>query len=215
MEGYQLDIWKLINQGALATYPLLALSVIGLAVILERAWALRNIVGTTADLALAVGRSLASFDLAGALKTCRGAAPCPAQRIFTRLLEAGSGRSADELKRVAEDGQYEEVQRLSASLWVLGTIGSSAPFIGLFGTVVGIIKAFQSMAVTGAGGFTVVAAGISEALIATALGLGVAIIALMFYNYFQSRMERIEATLRIHSARLAEAVANGGRTHGS
>ena len=59
-----------------------------------------------------------------------------------------------------------------------------------------------------------VAAGISEALIATALGLGVAIIALLFYNYFQSRVERIEATLRIHSARLADAVANGGSTHG-
>jgi biopolymer transport protein ExbB len=213
MEGYQLDVWKLINQGALATYPLLVLSVIGLAVILERLWALRNVVRSTAELALAVGRSLASFDLAGALKTCRSAPPCPAQRIFTRLLEAGGDRSADELKRVAEDGQYEEVQRLSASLWVLGTIGSSAPFIGLLGTVVGIIKAFQSMAITGAGGFSIVAAGISEALIATALGLGVAIIALMFYNYFQSRVERIEATLRIHAARLADAVANGRRSH--
>ena len=215
MEGYQLDIWKLINQGALATYPLLALSVIALAVILERLWALRNVVRSTVELAVAIGRSLATLDPAGALKTCRGAAPCPAQRVFSRLLEADSGRSADELKRVAEDGQYEEVQRLSASLWVLGTIGSSAPFIGLFGTVVGIIKAFQSMAITGTGGFTVVAAGISEALIATALGLAVAIIALMFYNYFQSRVERIEAVLRIHAALLADAVANGGRSHGS
>jgi biopolymer transport protein ExbB/TolQ len=61
----------------------------------------------------------------------------------------------------------------------------------------------------------VVAAGISEALIATALGLAVAIIALIFYNYFQTRIERIEATLRIYSARLVEAVANGGRAHGA
>jgi biopolymer transport protein ExbB len=215
VEGYQLDIWKLINQGAIATYPLIALSIVGVAVIIERLWTFRNVVGSTIELAVAIGRPLAALDLAGALGVCRQAAPCPAQRVFARLLEAGTAGSAEELKRVAEDGQYEEVQRLSASLWVLGTIGSSAPFIGLFGTVVGIIKAFQAMAITGAGGFTVVAAGISEALIATALGLGVAIVALMFYNYFQSRVERIEATLRIHSTRLADAVANGGRAHGS
>jgi len=214
VEGYELDIWKLINQGAIATYPLIALSVVGVAVILERLWTFRNVVGSTIELAVAIGRPLAALDLAGALAVCRQAPPCPAQRVFARLLETGTVRSAEELKRAAEDGQYEEVQRLSASLWVLGTIGSSAPFIGLFGTVVGIIKAFQAMAITGAGGFTVVAAGISEALIATALGLGVAIVALMFYNYFQSRVERIEATLRIHSVRLADAVANGGRADG-
>jgi biopolymer transport protein ExbB len=133
--------------------------------------------------------------------------------VFLRLLESRTSQS-EALASVAEGGQFEEVQRLSASLWILGTIGSSAPFIGLFGTVVGIIKAFQAMAVTGAGGFSVVAAGISEALIATALGLAVAIIALIFYNYFQSRVERVEAALRIHSTRLVEAVANGKVDHG-
>lgn len=215
MEGYELDLWKLIHQGALATYPLILLSVLGLAVILERLWAMRNVIGSTAELAVAVGKPLTSGDVAGARTVCEAAAPCPAQRIFLRLLESRASKSTEELATVAEGGQYEEVQRLSASLWILGTIGSSAPFIGLLGTVVGIIKAFQAMAATGAGGFTVVAAGISEALIATALGLAVAIIALMFYNYFQSRLERIEATLRIHSTRLVEAVANGRVAHGA
>lgn len=215
MEGYEIDIWKLIQQGALATYPLITLSVVGFAIILERLWALRNVMRSTAQLAVAAGLPLADFNIPGALEVCRQAAPCPAKRVFLKLIESHAGRSAEELKRVAEDGQYEEVHRLSDSLWVLGTIGSSAPFIGLFGTVMGIIKAFQNMAMTGAGGFTVVAAGISEALIATALGLAVAIVSLMFYNYFQSRVERIEATLRIHSARLADAVANGARHHGA
>jgi biopolymer transport protein ExbB len=214
MEGYQLDVWKLIQQGALATYPLIILSVVALAVILERLWALRNAIRGIVELAIALGRPLASANVAAALEICRAAEPSPAQRVFLRLLESNASRSADDLKRVAEDGQFEEVQRLASPLWVLGTIGSSAPFIGLFGTVVGIIKAFQSMALTGAGGFTVVAAGISEALIATALGLAVAIIALMFYNYFQSRVERIETALRIHAARVADAVANGGSGHG-
>jgi biopolymer transport protein ExbB len=215
MDGYELDLWKLIHQGALATYPLILLSIVGVAVILERLWIMRNVMRRTIQLAVAVGHPLTRGDLAAALQVCRGAEPGPAQRVFLKLLESHAGDSAEKLASVAEDGQFEEVQRLSASLWILGTIGSSAPFIGLFGTVVGIIKAFQNMAATGAGGFTVVAAGISEALIATALGLAVAIVALMFYNYFQSRVERIEATLRIHSARLAEAVANSRSGHGN
>jgi biopolymer transport protein ExbB len=215
MQGYHLDIWKLIQQGALATYPLILMSVVGCAVIIERLWALRNTIRLTAELAVAVAQPLSRMDVTGAVDACRRAAPGPGQRVFLKLLQHDARRSAEELKRVAEDGQFEEVQQLSSSLWVLGTIGSSAPFIGLFGTVVGIIKAFQNMAMTGGGGFTIVAAGISEALIATALGLAVAIIALLFYNYFQNRVERIEATLRIHATRLAEAVANGGSGHGA
>lgn len=214
MEGYELDLWRLIHQGALATYPLIMFSIVGVAVIMERLWTMRNVMRSTVELAVAIGHSLARGDVASALETCRGAEPGPAQRVFLKLLESHGGRSAEQLTSVAENGQFEEVQRLSASLWILGTIGSSAPFVGLFGTVIGIIKAFQSMAATGAGGFTVVAGGISEALIATALGLGVAIVALMFYNYFQSRIERIEAMLRIQSVRLAEAVTNGRSDHG-
>jgi biopolymer transport protein ExbB len=88
---------------------------------------------------------------------------------------------------VLATSRQEAATRLKRGLWVIGTIGSLAPFIGLFGTVVGIIKAFHEMAVQGSGGFTVVAAGISEALVATAAGLAVAILALGAYNYLQVR----------------------------
>ncbi len=77
---------------------------------------------------------------------------------------------------------------LKRYLWLLGTIGSSAPFIGLFGTVIGIIKSFESIAASGKAGFAVVAAGLGEALIATAAGIIVAVIAVIFYNYFQTRL---------------------------
>lgn len=85
----------------------------------------------------------------------------------------------------------ETREGLKKYLWILGTIGSSAPFIGLFGTVVGIIKSFQSIAASGKSGFTVVAAGLSEALIATAAGILVAVIAVVFYNYFQTSLNTI------------------------
>lgn len=77
---------------------------------------------------------------------------------------------------------------LKRYLWLLGTIASASPFIGLFGTVIGIIKSFQSIADAGKGGFAVVASGLSEALIATAAGIIVAVIAVIFFNYFQSRL---------------------------
>ena len=81
-------------------------------------------------------------------------------------------------------------------LWMLGTIGSLAPFIGLFGTVWGIMKSFHDMAMQGSGGFAVVAAGISEALVATAVGLLVAILALAVYNYLQVTVGRDHRRLR-------------------
>ena len=80
------------------------------------------------------------------------------------------------------------VLSLKRYLWALGTVGSSAPFVGLFGTVVGILKAFQSMSVAGTGGFKVVSQGIAAALVATAAGLLVAIYAVIAYNYFVARI---------------------------
>ena len=82
-------------------------------------------------------------------------------------------------------------------LWALGTVGSSAPFVGLFGTVVGILKAFQSMSVAGAGGFKVVSQGIAAALVATAAGLMVAIYAIVAYNYFVARVNAIAVQYRL------------------
>lgn len=81
-------------------------------------------------------------------------------------------------------------QNLDHGLVILGTLGNNAPFIGLFGTVVGIIQAFHDLAKNPAGGPSVVMAGISEALIATAIGLVVAIPAVIAYNSFQRLVKR-------------------------
>jgi biopolymer transport protein ExbB/TolQ len=80
---------------------------------------------------------------------------------------------------------------LRRGLSALATIGSTAPFVGLFGTTFGIINAFIAISVTGAGGLSAISAGISEALVTTALGLFVAVPAIWAYNYFISRIERI------------------------
>jgi len=86
-------------------------------------------------------------------------------------------------------------QELKKGLPVLATIATSAPFIGLFGTISGIINAFRGMALTGSGGIGAVAGGISEALVTTAFGIGVAVIALWCFNTLNTRIEVIGAEM--------------------
>lgn len=103
---------------------------------------------------------------------------------------------------------------LRQNLWLLGTIASASPFIGLFGTVVGILRSFQEMAKSGSGGFTVVAAGISESLIATAAGIVVAVIAVMAFNAFQTRWSGIVLLIRIYTEELAEILGQVVQSEG-
>lgn len=90
-----------------------------------------------------------------------------------------------------ESMTMKQQQRLDKRLTILGTIGSNAPFAGLLGTVLGIIKAFNDLAFNTEGGPSVVMAGIAEALVATAIGLLVAIPAVVFFNYFKNRQKGI------------------------
>jgi biopolymer transport protein ExbB len=110
--------------------------------------------------------------------------------------------------------RQELVQGLKRHLWVLGTIGSSAPFIGLLGTVVGIVRSFHSMALTGSGGFAVVAAGISEALIATAVGLVVAVVSLVAYNALVTIVNNFGAFLRFRIEEMAATLKTEEMEHG-
>jgi biopolymer transport protein ExbB len=121
-------------------------------------------------------------------------------------------------QRVREAIDQElEVQSavLSRNLSILATIASTAPYIGLFGTVLGILMAFREIAATGQTGASVVAGGISEALTATAIGLGVAIPAVMAYNFFNHRVNDLILIVETHTLDIASrlpdlAPAGGG-----
>ena len=213
MEG--LSVLDMIRTGWIATYPLILFSVVTMSIILERAWSLRRMVSGSLALAAEICPPLERGDFETALGAAQARGGTPAGRIFTDVIARHSSDSLEYLSDLTEDKRFEELEALKGPLWVLATVGSSAPFIGLFGTVIGIVKAFHNMAIMGSGGFSVVAAGISEALIATALGLGVAIIAVIFFNYFQTRVERIEAALTIASNRVLDALHVGRKLHGA
>ncbi len=94
------------------------------------------------------------------------------------------------LEQIMESQKILEKMAMEKNLLVLGTLGSNAPFIGLFGTVLGIIKAFNDLALAGTSGPTVVMRGVSEALVATAVGLLIAIPCVAAFNYFQNLVKR-------------------------
>jgi biopolymer transport protein ExbB/TolQ len=124
----------------------------------------------------------------------------------------------DNIGRLMDRSKEREVANMRRGLSALATISSSAPFVGLFGTVFGIITAFQNMAdpSKGGGGLGTVSAGISEALLTTAVGLGVAIVSVWFYNYFNSRVDELtidvtETAGEVLDTMVRDARAAGGR----
>ena len=202
-----LNFLQIIHKGAIATYPLIIMSVLSVAVVLERLWSLRNIGSVTLRLSDSIMEPISKGQKDLALAMCRQNAQCPAARIFMNVISKYAGGNFETVSAFATEAMFEETQKLRKHLWILGTVASSAPFIGLLGTVIGIIKSFENMAIVGTGGFTVVAAGISEALVATALGLGVAIIALIFYNYFQTRIGNLNGLFRIQVAKITQKMS--------
>ncbi|HEV2521456.1 MAG TPA: MotA/TolQ/ExbB proton channel family protein [Candidatus Acidoferrales bacterium] len=100
------------------------------------------------------------------------------------------------------DSISETLIQLKRGLGFLATIGSTAPFVGLFGTVVGIINAFRSIAATGSGGMSVVSGGIAEALVSTALGIFVALPAVVAFNHFTGKMETFHVEMNRASSQL-------------
>ncbi len=108
--------------------------------------------------------------------------------------------SMDNLKRALRKAENKELAQLGKYLSFLATTGSATPFIGLFGTVWGIMSSFQDIGMRGSASLAVVAPGISEALVATAAGLAVAIPSVIFYNYYSNKLAEIENNMQGFSA---------------
>lgn len=204
------SIWQWFQLGGFIMWPLLVASIAIWVILIERFNRYRS-----------VGRSLRTFQLEsmnrilkqdweGLEELCRQNPELPSASLIRTAMERL--KSDDENLRARWQEAVERRrqvlnQELKQGLWVLGTVASAAPFIGLFGTVLGILRSFQEMAKTGAGGFTVVAAGISEALIATAAGIAVAVIAVIGYNSFQTRYTQLVALIRLQTEEWVETLS--------
>jgi biopolymer transport protein ExbB len=175
-------------------YLLILLSVLSVTLILERARFYRTAGKGLEDFRAAIRKSATQGDWSGAARTAElrageaGNMDLEAQMAHA-LLSHGKSATPDVLTEVAQDPVMRARLHWERNLSILATIGANAPFIGLFGTVLGIIKAFHDLSQQATAGAQTVTSGISEALVATAVGLLVAIPAVVAFNIFQRRVK--------------------------
>ncbi len=198
------QLLELLWMGRLTVIPLGLGSILVLAIVFERIWRYRGVERGTRQLTRDSVENLVRRDVEGARSLCEKS-NTPISEVYLEAMR-WKNVALEDLEGVLSTSRQEIVHDMKRGLWIIGTIGSLAPYVGLFGTVVGIIRAFQDMAEHGAGGFEVVAAGISEALVATAAGLFVAIVALLFFNYLQVRVGDIASTFARSCERFVQAL---------
>ena len=174
--------------GGWVLYLLFALSLLSVAVILNRIFYFSRYSRGSESLGGELTNLLAKGRLSVAEKLL-DRVQCPEARILRAGLSCFS-QGREVMEQVLESQRLLEKMEMERYLLVLGTLGNNAPFIGLLGTVLGIIRAFNDLALAGTSGSRVVMQGVSEALVATAVGLFIAIPAVIFFNYFQGRIKR-------------------------
>jgi biopolymer transport protein ExbB/biopolymer transport protein TolQ len=181
-------------------YVLFAMSLFAVTVSLQRWWDLRKSRRETVKFTPKLAQALEQQDMAAAqaaVEKHRASHLASAYKgVFVSLRSHVADGSLSPVEvaaaqRTVELNKLEQVARFRRGLGVLATVGSTAPFVGLLGTTMGVVNAFVGMADMGTGGLSAISAGIAEALITTAFGLLVAIPAVWFYNYFTNRVELV------------------------
>ncbi len=195
---------ELFAKGGFAMYPLLVLSVMTVAITIERFMYLRRAKVDAGQFTETIDGFLRRNALDEALKYCESTVSPLSRIIKAGLKNQRRGRS--EVIRAIEDEGALEVAQLEKGILVLQTISKIAPLIGLFGTVTGMIRSFQAMGAAGGDNPKMVAAGIAEALVATAAGLVVAIPAYFLSFYFVNRVGKFVLDMQKSSIRFLDGL---------
>ncbi len=193
-----LGVWGIIARGGVTIWILIVLSIVSLGVFIERWLYYRKCRIDAHEFFLKFRRGHKRDDLGSLIVLCEetpGPLPALLKEGVRRVMEKPVKR--DELEAQLQRHARHQIVDMEKYLGILATVGAVAPFIGLFGTVLGVMRAFRDLAIAGSGGATVVAAGIAEALIATAAGLLVAVPAVAAYNYFIRVVRRTGTELEL------------------
>jgi len=191
------DIFDLIVKGGFVIIILAVCSLISIKVIIEKYIVFKGISEKAiSNFMSKIFDSLNKEDISSAISECKNNSlswlsikiKIPISSSVGYILE-----HIDDDNSELENGAYnqldKELAKMEKGLGILSTLGSISPFIGLFGTVVGIIKSFNALSLNNTSNYTMVMSGIADALVATAAGLVVAVPAVMFYNYFMKRLK--------------------------
>ena len=193
---------ELIKQGGIVMIILIIMSIITVAIVIERLVFFAQQHGDSRGLLKALGVKIAADDIPGAIKVAhdqKGMLP----RILEFGLQRGTKNRAD-ITDALSIALMENLNMLERNLGIIGTVAVIAPFVGLTGTVFGIIHAFNDIAAKGNASPAVVAAGVGEALVTTAAGLVVAVISVVFFNYFKTRIKAYNQDTIVAANQLAE-----------
>ena len=196
---------QMLAIGGITLWVLIFCSVLSLAVIIERmVFFYNNSRVSRVDFMEKIRTALEKSHFDQALAVC-AETPTPFSRVAAAGLNARKFGSAKLTS--AMDRQISiEIKLLERLTSVVGTIGSTAVYIGLFGTVMGIIRAFHDISLVGGGGINVVIGGIAEALFSTATGICVAVPAVIAYNYFMRRIETFTVDMELTESEIFDSV---------
>ncbi|KFE66428.1 MotA/TolQ/ExbB proton channel family protein [Hyalangium minutum] len=197
------ELLHYLRLGGVTLAILLLASVVALGVAIERLIALWGVSERSRTLGETVHKHLLRGDVAAA-RTASERSDAVVADIFLAgfdRMERARANGGSGVESAVERERAQVGLKLRRNLWILATIGSITPFVGLFGTVAGIMRSFKDLGIDvesgGTGGTATVMTGISEALVATAVGILVAVQAMVFYNYFQARLSRVFVELRL------------------
>ena len=194
------------------------MSIWSLSVILQKWWTLRAAQAETKKFAPEFSQFLEEDNLNEAIKLSESYKKSHVARVLggalgevRPLIMDGSVTVADinSAERAVEREMLMTLVDLKRGLGVLATVGSTAPFVGLLGTTMGIVNAFTGMASSGSGGFAAISAGVAEALLTTAFGLLVAIPAVWAYNYFSTKIDNLTAEMTYTSKEMIDYLIRG------
>ena len=206
-------MFELVKAGGLLMIPILACSVLAMGIIFERLWVYRQRRVLPKNLVAQVWNLHRNNQLSHAhIASIKEGSP------LGRVLAAGlinRHHSREVMKESIEEVGHQVIHELERYLNTLGTIASITPLLGLLGTVIGMIKVFTAITTAGVGDPSVLAGGISEALITTAAGLSVAIPALIFHRYLSGKVNMLvlgmeEEALKMVEVMLGDREANNG-----
>lgn len=190
----------MVIRGGPLMVPILLCSVVSLAIVVERALSLRRHRVLRYDILPRIEELLRDRKIPEATTLCKRY-PSPMTRILLAAI-LNHDKTRPEIKEIIEDAGRHEVPVLERYLPVLGTIASISTLLGLLGTIAGMIKTFNVIAALGYGHPEALAGGISEALITTAAGLGVAIPTIVLHNFFTSKVDSLVIDMEKHAQRM-------------
>ncbi len=201
------ELLHYLRLGGFTIVVILFASVLAIGVAIERLITLWGVGSKGRELGQLIARHLLRGEIVAARSAADRSTALSAD-IFRTGFERATKTTGPSLDAAVDRERISLALRLRRGLWILGTIGATAPFVGLFGTVWGIMRSFKDLGLDvesgGSGGSAAVMSGISEALIATAVGIIVAVEAVVLFNSFQARLSRLNLEFKLISEEFVE-----------